>query len=125
MIRARLTVWLLESSGAQEALIGDLLEEIDRGRSRLWIWEQVIGLCGFAMVGYARQHARVTPLCVVMALVAVFLGGLSIAPVVLVLKAWAVTYFVTGTLSLFGHLMALSTFDSRTLVTPVSSNPGK
>jgi hypothetical protein len=118
-------VWLLESAGAQEALIGDLLEEIDRGRSRLWVWEQVLGLCGFAVMGYARHHARVSPLLVVMGLVAVFLGGLSIAPLILVLKAWAVTYFVTGTLSLFGHLMALSTFDSRTLVIPISSDPGK
>jgi hypothetical protein len=120
-----LTVWLLESSGAQDALIGDLLEEMDRGRSRWWIGEQVIGLCGCALVEYAKQHARVTPLFVVVALVALFLGGLSIAPPSLVLQAWAVTYFVTGTLSLFGHLMALSTFDSRTLVTPVSSDPGK
>jgi hypothetical protein len=40
-----------------------------------------------------------------------FVGALWIAPPAKVLETWAVVYFVTGTLSLFGDLIASRTVD--------------
>jgi hypothetical protein len=101
--------------------VGDLVEEIANGRSRCWVWLQIIGLFGTALIVHARHHGRVTPLSVTSALAVVLLGSISIAPVIIVLQTWAGVYLLTGTLSLFGHLMALRTFDSRTLMRPVDS----
>ena len=94
----------VDASGTREALIGDLLEEISRGRSRLWLCQQLIGLYGLALAAHARRHARLTPCIVAVALGAVLLGGVSIASVGSVLEAWLVFYLVAGTLSLFAHM---------------------
>src|SRR5919112_1597414 len=56
------TLERLEQKGlVREALVGDLLEEIARGRGRFWAWRQLVGLAGFALVAHAQRHARVTP----------------------------------------------------------------
>jgi hypothetical protein len=95
-----------DSSGEREALIGDLLEEIARGRSRLWICQQLIGLYGLALAAHARHQARLTPCVVALALGVVLLGGVSIASVSSVLEAWLGFYLVAGTLSLFAHMVS-------------------
>ena len=95
-----------DSSGKREALIGDLLEEIARGRSRLWLCQQVIGLYGLALAAHARDHARLTPCVVALVLGVVLLGGVSIASVGSVLEAWLGFYLVAGTLSLFAHMVS-------------------
>jgi hypothetical protein len=95
-----------DSSGTREALIGDLLEEIALGRSRWWLYQQLIGLCGFALAAQARHHARLRPSVVAVALGAVLLGGLSIASAGSVMIAWLGFYLVMGTLSLFAHMAA-------------------
>jgi hypothetical protein len=107
MVCSRFALRLLaraDASGTRDALIGDVLEEIARGRSRLWLCQQLIGLYGFALVAYARRHARLTPCLVAVALGAVLLGGVSIASVSSVLEAWLGFYLVAGTLSLFAHM---------------------
>jgi len=39
----RLAMWLLDRFGRDdEGLTGDLVEELDRGRSRAWFWRQVV-----------------------------------------------------------------------------------
>jgi hypothetical protein len=108
MVCSRFALRLLaraDTSGTREALIGDLLEEISRGRSRLWLCQQLIGLYGLALAAHARHHARLTPCLVAVALSAVLLGGVAIASVGSVLEAWLGFYLVAGTLSLFAHMV--------------------
>jgi hypothetical protein len=102
-----------DGSGEHEALIGDLLEEIAGGRSRWWLYQQLIGLYGVALVAQARHHARLRPSIVAVALGAVLLGGLSIASVGSVAVAWLGFYLVAGTLSLFAHMAARAQIDVR------------
>jgi hypothetical protein len=116
MICSRFALRLLaraDASGTREALIGDLLEEISRGRSRWWLCQQLIGLYGFALAAHARRHARLTPFMVAVALSAILLGGASVASVGSVLEAWLGFYLLAGTLSLFAHMVARAQVDVR------------
>ena len=113
MTRPLLALRLLErfdSEGAREFLIGDLVEEIGLGRSRFWVWQQILALCGLAAVDHVRNYAETAHLMALVPCV-FFVGALWIAPPARVLEAWAVVYFVTGTLSLFGHLISSRTAD--------------
>ena len=110
-----------DSFGTREALIGDLLEEIARGRSRPWVYQQLIGVYWFALVEHARNRARLTPRVVALALGAGLLGGVSIASFSRVLETWLGFYFVAGTLSLFAD-MASHTFGLRTPVMSVDAD---
>ena len=119
-----LALWLLErfeSHGAREALVGDLIEEIAQGRSRFWVWQQVLALCGLVAVGQARHYVH-TPHLIACALGLFFAGGAWIAPPGMVFQTWAVVYFVSGTLSLFGDLLSSRTLDSRAIVFPVDGD---
>ena len=121
MTDPRLALWLLariDSSERHESLVGDLLEEVATGRSRLWIWQQVIGAWGFALVTRARSQTRFTSHLLVLAPSAIVLTGVLVAPYWTVLQTWAGIYVFTGTLSLFGHMLASSSFHSRALVVP-------
>jgi len=121
MTRPRFALWLLErmdSSGTREALIGDLVEEIAQGRSRFWIWQQVLALGGLAAAGHVGNSAQ-TAHMIALALGVFFVGGVWLAPPGKVFETWAIVYFVTGTLSLFGDLMSSRTLDSRAIVFPV------
>jgi len=109
MIRPRIALRLLarvDACGTREALVGDLLEEIARGRSRWWLCQQLIGLCGLALAAHLRDHARVTPYMVALGLGAVLLVGVLIASVSSVVEAWLGFYLIAGTLSLFAHMMS-------------------
>ena len=109
MVCSRFALSLLaraDASGTREALIGDLLEEVSCGRSRLWLCQQLIGLYVLAIAGHARHHARLTPSVVALVLGAMLLGGISIASFSSVLVAWLGFYLVAGTLSLFAHMAA-------------------
>ena len=113
---SRLALRLLaraDACGTREALIGDLLEEIARGRSRWWLWQQLIGLYGLALAAHARRHARLTPSVVALALCVVLLGGVSITSVGSVAEAWLGFYLVAGTFSLFAHMAARAQADVR------------
>ena len=126
MARPLLALWLLErfdSYGTREALIGDLVEEIAQGRSRFWVWQQVLALCGLAAVGHVRNYAQTAHL-IALALGVFFVGGVWIAPPEKVFETWAVVYFVTGTLSLFGDLISSRTLDSRAIVFPFDGEYG-
>ena len=113
MARPLLALRLLErfdSEGARESLIGDLVEEIGLGRSRFWVWQQILALCGLAAVDHVRSYAETAHL-MALAPSVLFVGALGIAPPAKVLETWAVVYFVTGTLSLFGDLISSRTVD--------------
>ena len=119
-----LALWVLErfdSSGTREALIGDLVEEIAQGRSRFWVWQQVLALCGLAAADRVRSYAQTAHLIAV-ALGVFFMGGVWIAPAAIVFETWAVVYFVTGTLSLFGDLVSSRTLDSPAIVLPFDND---
>ena len=116
MVCSRFAARLLtraEASGTREALIGDLLEEIARGRSRWWLYQQLIGLYAVVVAAHVRDHARLTPTVVAVALGAALLGGMSVAPFGSVLEAWLGFYLVAGTLSLFAHMAARAQVDVR------------
>ena len=117
MATPRFALWLLtrmNGSGSREALVGDLLEEIGRGRSRFWAWQQLAGVAGFALLAHAQRHARVTPYLVALALGVVLLGGMAMASLSSVLQAWLGFYLIAGTITLFAHIMSRAA-DSRTL----------
>jgi hypothetical protein len=124
MARPLVALWLLErfdSHGAREALIGDLVEEIAQGRSRFWVWQQVLALCGLAAAGRVRHYARIAHL-IALALGVFFMAGFWIAPPLRVFQTWAVVYFVTGTLSLFGDLISSRTLNSRAILFPFNGD---
>src|ERR1700722_3877730 len=57
----RFGTWLLERTGGRyrrEALVGDLIEELSLGRSRLWFWRQILhAVCSGLRLGM-RHHDR-------------------------------------------------------------------
>jgi hypothetical protein len=109
MACTRLALWLLNRApahGVREALIGDLIEEIARGRSRAWVCRQLIGFYGVALGSHVKKQARVTPFLVAFALGMLLLGGVSVASLGKVLEVWMSLYLFAGTLSLFGHGMS-------------------
>ncbi len=56
----RVALWLLERSlASEEALAGDLVEEYARGRTRWWLWRQVIGAVAAAI---GRPAGDIRPL---------------------------------------------------------------
>jgi hypothetical protein len=120
----RFAVRLLTHSGAygvRDELIGDVLEEIAGGRSRAWVYQQLIGLYSLAFMTHVRSRARVTPQAIALALSVVLLAAASIAPAKVVLAAWLGFYYVMGTLSLFAH-MASHTIGTQAGASP---EPGK
>jgi hypothetical protein len=126
MSRPRLGLRLLDHATAfcvRDDLIGDLVEEIDRGRSRWWVCRQLAGVCGLAVAAQLRNRKRPTP-----PVVALLFGGTlaacsSIVSVSAVLQAWLGFYLAIGTLSLFGH-MAARAIGSRGTLYPSADAPG-
>ena len=92
--------------GARDEVVGDMLEEIANGRSRLWLWHELIGLYGLLVIRHVRGRARLTVSAVALACCAVLLAGAAIASVSSLVEAWLGFYCVTGTLSLFAHMAA-------------------
>ena len=95
-----------DALGVRDELVGDLLEEIANGRSRLWVWQELIGLYGFLFISRVRRRARVTVSAVALAFCVVLLAGASIASVNSLVEAWLAFYYLTGTVSLFAHMAA-------------------
>ncbi len=120
MACTRLALWLLtraDSPGTREALVGDLLEEIARGRSRWWVCQELLGFTGIALTAHARTKARVTPSLVALTLGVVLVVGTSIVSLERVVETWAGVYYVAGALSLFAHVMSRTTASRALLFT--------
>ena len=59
-IAPRAATWLLERVGGGsrfEPLIGDLAEQFEEGRSRLWYWRQAVGTLAIDLAQTIRLHA--------------------------------------------------------------------
>ena len=118
--RPLLAIWVLERcrpGSCRDALIGDLLEEIAQGRSTIWVWQQVLAFCGFAVADHLRQHRPAPPQTIAAALSVMLFGSALLAPSSGVLEAWALIYVMSGTCTLFGDLMTRA-FDSRPVLFP-------
>jgi hypothetical protein len=107
---SRLLLTLLaygESRGIREEIVGDLLEEIDRGRPRSWVCRQLIGLFAWASIDYLRHRGpHVTPRALAAAPAALLLTAMAVTPLGRALEVWLVVYYATGMLSLFAHMMS-------------------
>jgi hypothetical protein len=120
MPMARFAHWLLtrtSAAGAPDALVGDLMEEIARGRSSWWVLQELVGMYGFGFLAQARDSVRITPLVVALAVGVLLVGAASIASLEQVVETWTSVYYIAGTVSLFAHVMSRTTA-SRTL--PIS-----
>ena len=120
MAVTRFAQWLLtrtSAAGAREALVGDLTEEIAHGRSSWWVCQELVGLYGLALIAQARESIRITPLFVALVLGLVLAGGVSIASLEQVVETWTSIYYVSGTVSLFAHVMSRSTASRTLLIT--------
>ena len=107
MPRPRLTVTLAARAGTfgvPEELVGDVLEEVEHGRSRLWLWQQLLGLYWFALTACLRRLWRPTPERIALAMSAMLLLAASIAPPKAVVATWLVFYYVMGAASLFTQM---------------------
>lgn len=115
MIRRRLALRLLARAhalGVKDEVIGDLMEEISGGRSELWLWRQLTALYGLAAIGHVRNHTRLTPWMIALALCALLVACAAFGSAGGVIEAWLGFYYVAGTASLFAH-MALSSINAR------------
>lgn len=107
MARPRFALALLalgEFLGISTELVGDILEELDHGRSGRWLWRQVLGLYGCAVITYLRQRTRLSPGLVALVLGLAMLGSASLASANRVVQAWLSIYYVTGTVSLLATM---------------------
>ncbi|HEY7286094.1 MAG TPA: hypothetical protein VH497_11655 [Vicinamibacterales bacterium] len=127
MERPRLALRLLacaDAYGVREELIGDLFEEIARGRSRLWVCQQLIGLYGFAFAAGLRNRARVTPQSVACSCGLALWVSSSIASVNDALQAWLLFYLIAGILSLFAHMTSRAVWSRSTALPEAADDPG-
>jgi hypothetical protein len=120
MAVTRFAQWLLtrtSTAGAPEALVGDLMEEIAHGRSSWWVCQELVGLYGLGLMAQARDSVRLTPLLVALVVGLVLVGGVSIASLEQVVETWTSIYYISGTVSLFAHVMSRSTASRTLLIT--------
>lgn len=125
MAAPRFAFWLLaraQGTGVHEALIGDLMEEFERGRSQVWVFQQLLGLYGLAAVAYGRRSVRVTQPLVSLAVGVILIAAAWIASIERVVETWTSVYYIAGTISLFAHVMSRSTA-SRVLFTQDADRP--
>ena len=120
MAVTRFAQWLLTrtgAAGAREALVGDLMEEIANGRSSSWVCRELVGFYGLALVAQVRESVRVTPLLVAAVLGLILAGGVSLASLEQVVETWTSIYYISGTVSLFAHVMSRATASRTLLIT--------
>lgn len=97
-----------------EALLGDVMEELSCGRSRLWAWQQIMALAGLTVVQRLRRTA-LRPTVLVMAPGVSLLSALTVGPTREILVSWAAFYFISGVMSLVFDLVSTSTDDWKML----------
>jgi hypothetical protein len=112
MAVTRFAQWLLtrtSAGGTRDALAGDLLEELARGRSSWWACQELVGFYGLAAVTQTRENVRVTPLLVALVLGLVLAGGTSITSFEQMVETWTSVYYIAGMVSLFAHVVSRTT----------------
>jgi hypothetical protein len=78
----RAPLWILERFGIDEAVIGDLVEQLARGRSQVWFWRQAVS----ALLLAIYRDLRTSP----------FLLLRSMVMGVLVWRTWILLWSMTG-----------------------------
>ena len=79
----KLALWLLKSLGSPyhgEALAGDLIEQYQQGRSRVWCWWQVLAALFYARVrfiGALPRRAAIKALLLAFGVLALGVGTIS------------------------------------------------
>ena len=101
--------------GAPEELIGDLLEEIEHGRSRAWLCQQLLGLYGLVLLTRVRDRGRLSPQIIALGMCLVLLIAAWIRPGQAVIAGWLGFYYVMGAVSLFAQMA------THTIGAPVSA----
>jgi hypothetical protein len=112
MAVTRFAQWLLtrtSAGGTRDALVGDLLEELARGRSSWWACQELVGFYGLAFMTQARESVRITPLLVALVLGVVLAGGTSITSFEQMVETWTSVYYIAGMASLFAHVVSRTT----------------
>ena len=107
MVHSRLALTLAARAGTfgvPDELVGDVLEEVERGRSRVWLWQQLLGLYWFACSVRLRNLERPGPMGFALAMSAMLFVAASVAPPRTVVAAWLVFYYLMGALSLFTQM---------------------
>ena len=120
MTVTRFARWLLtrtSAPGARDALVGDLMEEIAHGRSSWWVCRELVGFYGLALLTQARDSLRITPLLVAVVLGLILAAGVSLGSLGEVVETWTSIYYISGTVSLFAHVMSRSTASRTLLIT--------
>jgi hypothetical protein len=95
----------LESYGLREEIVGDLIEEMARGRSPAWVCRQVVSLCGRTLSADLRRRAG-SPMGIALILSGASATALTVVPAGRLIQAWLVLYYVSGMASLFAHMAA-------------------
>jgi len=113
MSRPRFALTLIacaDSLGIPEELVGDVLEELGRGRSQWWLWQQLCGAFGLALVKHVRIRTRLTPHAVALAMMIALAVGAEggIVPARSLIAGWLSFYYLTGVLSLVAHMLSQS-----------------
>jgi hypothetical protein len=119
MTEPRVAVTLLQSFCRDEALIGDILEEYERRRSRGWLWRQVAVAVMFGFPYGVRRSTRIG------ARMPMPIGGLGVLAV-----AMLITFVAPGAWWLIGVGMAGGTIVAFLLVArrrhqPLQSDTGR
>ena len=112
MTEPRVAVALLQSFCRDEALVGDILEEYERRRSRGWLWRQVAVAVMFGFPHGIRRSTRLG------ARMPVPIGGFGILAI-----AMLITFVAPGAWWLIGVGMAGGTVVAFLLVTRRRSQP--
>ncbi len=99
--------WLdrAESWGIRPELIGDLHEEVLRGRSRAWLVRQLLSTVLVAGTVLVRDRVQ-TPSGIRDVVLGLGLLATTIVPTGQLLQTWLVVYYLAGMLSLFAHMAA-------------------
>ncbi len=97
--------WLdrAESWGIRSELIGDLHEELARGRSTAWLYGQLLSAASHTGSMWIRGKLE-TPSGIRCAMVGLGLLALAVVPPGRLIQAWLSLYYLTGMLSLFAHM---------------------
>ncbi len=99
--------WLdrAESWGVRPELIGDLHEEVLRGRSQAWLCGQLLSTVLVAGTVLVRDRVQ-TPSGIRDGVLGLAVLATVIVPTRQLLQTWLVVYYLAGMLSLFAHMAA-------------------
>jgi hypothetical protein len=103
----RLALALLQRLGADPALVGDLLEEFGRRRSRVWFWRQLIAALPVLLSGRARQVQpyRPTAINLTAAPRGAAIGGMGLVACVVLVSVVAPQVWWVAALGLAGGIV--------------------